>query len=255
MPESDLVNFDHFSEPRSGSTPAEVYRAVFPGRTPEGQLNTVIVTRQGSGTAGRVWLTFWGAIRTTVAMTDGEAGELIELLDKATRRKVGDEIVQVGDLAPGNKFSLEFRLGFDGTRYPLQLILNVGAAGGTARQLVVDVPERGRPSVTERRCPDRRSPTSGEGSCPVKSEGGSVDGRTVAEIIDRNTQALPTSVGRPRRPSGGACRNRATPSGQSRSRHSRQIRPGETPLTRMPYRPYSNAAVRVKWITAAFDAQ
>jgi hypothetical protein len=58
VPESDLVNFDHFSEPRSGSTPAEVYRAVFPGRTPEGQLNTVIVTRQGSGTAGRVWLTF-----------------------------------------------------------------------------------------------------------------------------------------------------------------------------------------------------
>lgn len=85
VPHSDLVTFD--SEPRAGSTPAEVYRAVLPGRTPEGESSTVIVTRQGMGSAGRVWLTFNGAMRTTVAMTDGETGELIELLDKAMRRK------------------------------------------------------------------------------------------------------------------------------------------------------------------------
>jgi hypothetical protein len=71
-------------QPRSGSTPAEVYRAVFPGRTPSGEPNAVIVTRQGVGLAARVWLTFNGALKTTVAMTDRETAELRELLDKAT---------------------------------------------------------------------------------------------------------------------------------------------------------------------------
>ena len=87
MLHSDLVVFDHLSEPRSGSTPAEVFRAVFPGRTPEGDPNTLIVTRQGQGREGRVWLTFAGALRTTVALTDPEAEELRELLGAATKGK------------------------------------------------------------------------------------------------------------------------------------------------------------------------
>jgi hypothetical protein len=84
---SDLVAFDHLSQPRSGSTPAEVFRAVFPGRTPEGDPNTLIVTRQGQGRDGRVWLTFAGALRTTVALTDPEAEELREVLGAATKGK------------------------------------------------------------------------------------------------------------------------------------------------------------------------
>ncbi len=74
-------------QPRSGSTHAEVFRAVFPGRTPDGEANTLIVTRQGQGRAGRVWLTFAGALRTTVALTDPEAEELRELLGAATKRR------------------------------------------------------------------------------------------------------------------------------------------------------------------------
>lgn len=73
-------------QPRSGSTPAEVYRAVFPGCTPSGETNTVIVTRQGVGRDARVWLTFCGALKTTVAMTDEETAELCELLSAATKR-------------------------------------------------------------------------------------------------------------------------------------------------------------------------
>lgn len=69
MLDSDLVAFDHLSEPRSGSTPVEVFRAVFSGRTPDGDPNALIVTRQGQGRDGRVWLTFAGALRTTVALT------------------------------------------------------------------------------------------------------------------------------------------------------------------------------------------
>ncbi|HKR50539.1 MAG TPA: hypothetical protein VJT72_13380 [Pseudonocardiaceae bacterium] len=54
------------------------------GRTPDGEFNTVIVTRQGLGSAARVWLTFHGAIKTTVAMTNPETEQLCELLNKAT---------------------------------------------------------------------------------------------------------------------------------------------------------------------------
>jgi hypothetical protein len=68
----------------NGSTRDETFRGTMRGRTPDGEFTTVIVTRQGLGRAGRVWLTFNGAIKTTVVMTDGETGQLGELLDKAT---------------------------------------------------------------------------------------------------------------------------------------------------------------------------
>lgn len=67
----------------SGSTPHEMFRGTMQGRTPDGDPSTVIVTRQGTGSNGRVWLTFHGAIKTTVVMTDPETVELGELLDKA----------------------------------------------------------------------------------------------------------------------------------------------------------------------------
>ncbi|MGH3973970.1 MAG: hypothetical protein ACRDS9_11715 [Pseudonocardiaceae bacterium] len=86
MPDCDLVIGEHF-EPRSGSTPEETFRGALAGRTPDGDRATVIVTRQGLGRDGRVWLTFNGAIKTTVELTDPEAVELNKLIGAATKRK------------------------------------------------------------------------------------------------------------------------------------------------------------------------
>jgi hypothetical protein len=61
----------------------ETFRATMRGRTPEGEPTTLIITRRGAGQAGRVWVTFNGAIRTTVVMTDPEAGQLLGLLGDA----------------------------------------------------------------------------------------------------------------------------------------------------------------------------
>ena len=66
------------------STPDETFRRTMRGRTPEGQPTTLIVTRQGLGRAGRTWLTFQGAIKTTVVLTDQEAEELGGLLGDAS---------------------------------------------------------------------------------------------------------------------------------------------------------------------------
>jgi hypothetical protein len=56
------------------------------GPRPDGAPTTMIVTRQGLGGAERVWLTFHGALKTTVAMTNPEAAHLAELLTKASGR-------------------------------------------------------------------------------------------------------------------------------------------------------------------------
>jgi hypothetical protein len=70
---------------RSGSTPDETFRAALTGRTPDDADATLIITRQGLGRDGRVWLTFNGGIQTTTVLTDEEVAELRELLDAATR--------------------------------------------------------------------------------------------------------------------------------------------------------------------------
>lgn len=67
----------------SGSTPDESFRATLRAHTPSDEFATVIITRQGLGRAGRVWLTFDGAIKTTAVMTDPETAQLVELLSKA----------------------------------------------------------------------------------------------------------------------------------------------------------------------------
>lgn len=71
-------------QPRHGSTPAETFRGALAGRTLAGECATVIVTRQGLGLDARVWLTFNGAIKTTVVMTDREVAKLRELLGGAS---------------------------------------------------------------------------------------------------------------------------------------------------------------------------
>lgn len=65
----------HQQSPRAGSTLEETFRGQLPGRTPDREPSTLIVTWQGWGTNGRVWLTFNGANRTTVVLTDSEATE------------------------------------------------------------------------------------------------------------------------------------------------------------------------------------
>lgn len=94
MADSDLMTMDPTTAPYvrdiragdacAGSTRDETFRGVMQVRTPDGETATVIVTRQGLGSAGRVWLTFSGAIKTTAVMTNGETGTLQELLDRAT---------------------------------------------------------------------------------------------------------------------------------------------------------------------------
>lgn len=71
------------------STTEETFRATLRGRTPEGDFTTLIVLRRGLGRAGRVWLTFDGAIKTTVVLTDPETGRLIALLGDARRHPEG----------------------------------------------------------------------------------------------------------------------------------------------------------------------
>lgn len=71
------------SERWSGSTHDETFRATMKAHTRDGVPPTMIVTRQGLGDAGRVWLTFNGAIKTTVVMTGPETAHLAELLNKA----------------------------------------------------------------------------------------------------------------------------------------------------------------------------
>ena len=55
----------------------ETFRATLAARTADGGDNTLIVTRQGCGAAGRVWLTLLHSRRTTFELTDTEAGELV----------------------------------------------------------------------------------------------------------------------------------------------------------------------------------
>ncbi len=67
----------------SVSTQDETFRATLEARTPEGDATTLIVLRRGLGHAARVWLTFDGAIKTTVVMTDPETVRLVGLLGDA----------------------------------------------------------------------------------------------------------------------------------------------------------------------------
>jgi hypothetical protein len=64
--------------------PDETFRATWRVRTPDRDFTTLIVLRRGLGPAGRVWLTFDGAIRTTAVMTDAEAVHLAGLLRDAS---------------------------------------------------------------------------------------------------------------------------------------------------------------------------
>jgi len=67
----------------SVSTQDETFRATLRVRTPEGDATTLIVLRRGLGHAGRVWLTFDGALKTTAVLTDPETAHLAGLLGDA----------------------------------------------------------------------------------------------------------------------------------------------------------------------------
>jgi hypothetical protein len=69
------------------STPQETFRATLPTSTPDGDRATVIVTRQGQGSDGRIWVTFSGAWVTTAVMTDTDAERLIRLISDARKTR------------------------------------------------------------------------------------------------------------------------------------------------------------------------
>jgi biotin-(acetyl-CoA carboxylase) ligase len=69
------------------STPYETFRAALPTSTPDGERATVIITRQGQGSEGRVWITFSGAWVTTAVMTDEDAERLVRLVSDARRAR------------------------------------------------------------------------------------------------------------------------------------------------------------------------
>lgn len=71
------------------TTSEETFRGTLQAHTPESDPATVIVTRRGLGRYGRVWLTFNGAIRTTLVLTDQETVRLVDLLGAAKDRKGG----------------------------------------------------------------------------------------------------------------------------------------------------------------------
>jgi hypothetical protein len=56
-------------------------RTVLALRGPDGQAATVIVMRRHS----RVWVVFNGAVRTTVTMSDRQAGALVKAVTAASR--------------------------------------------------------------------------------------------------------------------------------------------------------------------------
>lgn len=70
----------------------ETFRGTVQGRTPDGDFATVIVTRQGLGQAGRVWVTFLGAIKTTQVLTDEQADQLAELIHAARRARRAERV-------------------------------------------------------------------------------------------------------------------------------------------------------------------
>lgn len=62
----------------------ETYRATLRARTPDGELTTLIVTRQGLGHDARTWLTFDGGWKSTAVMDDAQAAELASQLGAAS---------------------------------------------------------------------------------------------------------------------------------------------------------------------------
>ncbi len=67
------------------STPHETFRGMLATSTPDGERATVIVTRQGQGSDGRVWVTFSGAWVTTAVITDADAECLVRFVSDATK--------------------------------------------------------------------------------------------------------------------------------------------------------------------------
>ena len=70
------------------TTPYETFRGMLPTCTPDGSPQHSIVTRQGLGSAGRVWIRFSGAWVTTAVMTNDEAEQFVQLVSDARRARL-----------------------------------------------------------------------------------------------------------------------------------------------------------------------
>ena len=65
------------------TTGVERYRAILAGCTPEGDPARLIITRRPDHRRGPVWVTFGSTVRSTMALPDGDVGELIGMLRAA----------------------------------------------------------------------------------------------------------------------------------------------------------------------------
>ncbi|HYZ08023.1 MAG: hypothetical protein LC799_23065 [Actinobacteria bacterium] len=72
------------------STRDETYRGMTTARMPDNETTRVIVTRQGLGRNGRVWLTTGATMLSTVVLTDDEAEQLIALVAAARDARSAD---------------------------------------------------------------------------------------------------------------------------------------------------------------------
>ncbi len=73
----------------SSTPPYEAFRISLPSRTPDGEITTLIVTRQAGWERGRIWLTLYGSWRGTVCLTDDEVDQLRKHLAMAKAARFG----------------------------------------------------------------------------------------------------------------------------------------------------------------------
>ena len=106
---------------------------------------TVRAGAQYNGNMILLPMTFVGPETLTGAGVNA-SGE--HVVDVSTQGAFFGEVAELGDLVRGDECSIVIRT--DGTPGPFSLTLDVEAADGVARRLVIDVPERGgMPLVAE----------------------------------------------------------------------------------------------------------
>ncbi len=72
------------NDPDKGSLPGlETFREVMRLKDPNGNTQTLTVTRKGTGESAAVWLSLAGTAGTTVVLTGGKEDEVADMLNRA----------------------------------------------------------------------------------------------------------------------------------------------------------------------------
>lgn len=61
----------------------ETFREVMRLKGPSGDIQTLIVTRKGTGRGAAVWLSLSGTASTTVVLTGGQEDKVVDMLKRA----------------------------------------------------------------------------------------------------------------------------------------------------------------------------